>query len=679
VSLSEKRSRLDRLIGSRWAHWSVLALVMVFFMRGWLNGRLPASPRMEMVVQFTTTWFILDELRQGRLLTPWNPWEFGGFPWIRLLAWPLYMILAAISWAGIPMETALKALAFVGFAASGVTMYELARLLTGRWQAALVAGLVYMISPFHIQMAVDWWEFIAFWALLPLPFLFYEMALRRPEKRARLLALAALCLGLFPLVSPERTFVSSVWFGAYALAREIMRAAKREASWRNAAGRLAAVAGMAALVALVMMLPAALELPNLSAHLNRGMAAEAGSALLADYSASPRLLLGALLQRIKISVDRATLPVIWKSFGSLFAWYLGWPALGLAALGLAQIRKWEVWLAALLGGLALWLSFGPTVPFNPFQHLPLFSTLMPFRGLMLMVFFLSILAGFGVMTAGQIVRRVPLGVWAALALLVVVVDFRPAGDVFGSVRSYFTEDEKAAYVFLAEQPGEWRLWEPHGALQKQYVSSYSLPLAPVKRFRGHEMEGLPVHTWELLNGGDEKAVLDMLSVRFVMLRKNDPEYARLLGDAASAGFTVKAWDSPGVEIWEKPDSRPFAILRSAQGGLVDGRAEYTRESPTRIRVQAAPASRAALTISEAWYPNWRVFVNGKAAPLLRADNMLQGVELEAGEHEVLFAYVEPLYIAATRLLSGLAALALLVAAIWNPRARALGDGIKHAI
>ena len=678
MSSSEKGSRLGRLIGSRWVHWGVLALVMLFFMRGWLNGRLPASPRMEMIVQFATTWFILDELRQGRLLTPWNPWEFGGFPWIRLLAWPLYLILALISWAGIPMEAALKALAFVGFAASGVAMYELARLLTGRWQAGLVAGLVYMISPFHIQMAVDWWEFIAFWALLPLPFLFYELALRRPEKRVRFLALAALCLGLFPLVSPERTFVSSVWFGAYALLREVMRVARREASWRNATARLAAVAGMAALVALVMMLPAAKELPNLSAYLNRGMGAEAGSTLLADYSASPRLLLGALLQRLKIPVDRATLPTIWKSFGSLFAWYLGWPALGLAALGLLQIRRCEVWMAALLGGLALWLSFGPTVPFNPFQQLPLFSTLMPFRGLMLVVFFLSVLAGFGVITAGQIFRRTPLGVWAALALLVVIVDFRPAGDVFGSVRSYFTEDERAAYAFLADQTGDWRLWEPRGVLQGQYVSSYSLPLAPVKRFRGHEMEGLPIHTWELMNGGDEKVALNLLSVRFAMARKNDPEYARLLGEVEEAGFTAKAWDSPDVEIWEKPDFRPFAILLAAQGGQVEGRVEYVRESPTRIRVHAAPANRAVLTISEAWYPHWRVFVDGNAAPLLRVDHMLQGVELEAGEHEVLFAYAEPLYIAVTRALSGLAALALLLATIWNPKVWAFEDGVKHA-
>lgn len=680
MASNEKQSRLGRLISSRWAHWGLLALVMLFFMRGWINGHLPASPRMEMIVQFTTTWFILDELRQGRLLTPWNPWEFGGFPWIRLLAWPLYLVLALISWAGIPVEAALKVLAFVAFAASGVTMYELARLLTGRWQAGLVAGLIYMISPFHLQTAIDWWEFIAFWALLPLPFLFYEMALRRPDRRVRFLALAALCLGSFPLVSPERTFACSVWFGAYAFLREITQAVRREVSWGSAAARLAAVAGMAALVALVMMLPAAVELPNLSAHINRGAGSEAGSTLLADYSASPKLLLGALLQRLRIPVDRASLPSIWKSFGGIFAWYLGWPALGLAALGLLQIRRREVWIAALLGGFALWLSFGPTVAFNPFQRLPLFSTLMPFRGLMLVIFFLSILAAFGVMAAERVFRRVPLGVWAGLAMAVVVVDFRPAGDVFTSVSSYFTDDEKVAYAFLAEQPGEWRFWEPRGIIQGQYVSSYSLPLAPVKRFRGHEMEGLPIHTWELLNGSGEKIALDLLSVRFAMLRKDDPAYDSLLRETESAGFTAKAWDSATVEIWEDTGHRPFVVLRSSaeSAGEASGPATYLRESPTRIRVQAAPKSRALLVVSEAWYPHWRVQVDGNPAPLERVDTMLQGVWLEPGSHIAVFEYKEPVYIQVIRWISAIAALLLLAVAVSNPQSRWLTDANGRA-
>jgi hypothetical protein len=653
---------------------------MLFTMRGWLNALLPASPRMEMIVEFTTSWFVLDELKQGRFLTSWNPWEFGGFPWMRLLAWPLYAIMALIAWAGIPMEQALKVLMFLGFAASGVAMYEFARLLAGRWQAGLLAGLIYMLAPFHVHTAVDWWEFVPFWALLPLPFLFYELALRRPEKRTRHLALTALSLGLFPWISPERTLVSAVWFGGYAILREASRAVRRETSWARAAVRLAAVGVCAAVVALAMVLPAALELKDLGAHHMRGSDNGAATVLLADYSASPALLLGALLRRLKIPVDTAALPTIWKSFGSIFAWYLGLPALALAALGLAQIRRYrEVWVVALLGAFALWLAFGPTVPFNPFQQLPLFKTLIPFRGLMLVTFSLSILAGFGLLTLERVVRRVPVNAWLALAVVVVIADFRPAGDVFTVTDSYFTEDEKAAYAFVAEQEGDWRLWEPISQNAVRYVATYALPLAPVSRFVGHWVEGTPIHTWELMDWGDRKTALDILSARYALLRKGDPEYGLFRSEAEDSGFVVKAWDAPTVEIWENPDHRPFAILRTAQGSLVDGQVEYIRESPTRIRVMAEPVSASTLVVSEAWYPHWRVFVDGEAAPLLRVDQMLQGVELRPGTHDVQFVYQEPLHIPATRILSGLAALSLIVLAALRPKTKISGDKVGRTI
>ncbi len=420
-----KREGYKRILHSRWAHWAFLALVMLFFMRGWLNNRLPTSPRMEMIVEFTTSWFVLDELRHGRFLTPWNPWEFGGFPWMRLLAWPLYASVALIGWAGVPMEQALKVLAFLGFAASGVAMYEYVRLLTGRWQAALVAGLVYMISPYHIHTAVDWWEFVPFWALLPLPFLFYEWALRRPEKRTRFLALSALSLGLFPWVSPERALVSAVWFGGYAVLREAARVVRRETSAAQALLRLAGIGVGAGVLAAGMVLPVAVELKHLGAYHMRGSQEGAATVLLADYSASPLLLWSALLRRVGAPVDTAALPAIWRSFGALFAWYLGWPVLGLAALGLTQLRKHRgTWVIAVLGVLALWLAFGPTVAVNPFQQLPLFRTLIPFRGLMLVVFALAVLAGLGFTVLEQALRRIPTNAWLALVLLVLVVDFR---------------------------------------------------------------------------------------------------------------------------------------------------------------------------------------------------------------------------------------------------------------
>jgi uncharacterized membrane protein YfhO len=41
-----------------------------------------------------------------------------------------------------------------------------------------------------------------------------------------------------------------------------------------------------------------------------------------------------------------------------------------------------------------------------------------------------------------------------------------------------------------------------------------------------------------------------------------------------------------------------------------------------------------LVVSDAWYPGWSATVDGKPAPLLRADYALVGVALPAGRHVV---------------------------------------------
>jgi len=50
-----------------------------------------------------------------------------------------------------------------------------------------------------------------------------------------------------------------------------------------------------------------------------------------------------------------------------------------------------------------------------------------------------------------------------------------------------------------------------------------------------------------------------------------------------------------------------------------------------------------LTIAESWYPHWRVWVDGKAATVVRANGALLGVWLAAGKHRVEFCFNRPWY------------------------------------
>jgi hypothetical protein len=89
------------------------------------------------------------------------------------------------------------------------------------------------------------------------------------------------------------------------------------------------------------------------------------------------------------------------------------------------------------------------------------------------------------------------------------------------------------------------------------------------------------------------------------------------------------------------------ILDSAPHPYPDGRTVTPSDSATatierlgfnEIRVRTSSNSPAILVLSEVYYPDWKVEVDGTPAKLLRADHILRGVALEGGDHEVVFRY-----------------------------------------
>jgi hypothetical protein len=83
-----------------------------------------------------------------------------------------------------------------------------------------------------------------------------------------------------------------------------------------------------------------------------------------------------------------------------------------------------------------------------------------------------------------------------------------------------------------------------------------------------------------------------------------------------------------------------------------------------------------LVLSEVYYPDWQVEVDGQPAEMLRADFILRGVALEGGEHEVVFRYDTTLikksaYASATTL--GVVTLILIAGLVFASRGRKGGS------
>jgi hypothetical protein len=67
-------------------------------------------------------------------------------------------------------------------------------------------------------------------------------------------------------------------------------------------------------------------------------------------------------------------------------------------------------------------------------------------------------------------------------------------------------------------------------------------------------------------------------------------------------------------------------------------AAVTRYAPDRIEVEASLPEPGLLVLAEIWYPGWQVTVDGQARPVERVADILRGVSLDAGTHQVVFAY-----------------------------------------
>jgi hypothetical protein len=85
-----------------------------------------------------------------------------------------------------------------------------------------------------------------------------------------------------------------------------------------------------------------------------------------------------------------------------------------------------------------------------------------------------------------------------------------------------------------------------------------------------------------------------------------------------------------------------------------GEVAFESYAPKRIVLRARAEQPAVLLLNDKYDPNWRVLVDGRPAPLLRANFIMRAVTMPAGEHTVEFRF-EP---TVTYLYVSLAAIAL---------------------
>jgi hypothetical protein len=188
----------------------------------------------------------------------------------------------------------------------------------------------------------------------------------------------------------------------------------------------------------------------------------------------------------------------------------------------------------------------------------------------------------------------------------------------------------------------------------------------------------------------ESPIMDLLGVRTVVGPQEAPlrSTPRLVGGlglfdrptAFPPAFLASCWelvaDSGGIArlgAMTSSELRSTAIVVDGSAARRDlggapagtcrnaGAVSVDRYEPERVALTAHSDQPSVLVLTDAWFPGWKVSVDGKPASVLRVDHALKGVALPGGAHRVEFEF-RPAVVPAGAAVSGLT---LLILATWS--------------
>lgn len=388
---------------SRWAAPAFLggaALLALLFYREFVFHPERLLFGTDMVVEgFPLRRFAVDELRAGRGLPLWNPFVYGGMPYLATLPGPvfypssfLYLLLPlyrAIGWTFV-LHTFLAA-AFGWFAARAFRLSP---------PSAAVTGVAFALSGYLLSTLYGGHDGRMFAiALVPLVFGATERGLRTGAGAWFLAAGAGIGLQIFT-PHTQVMYFSCLWLLAYAAYRLVWMAGEREGGWTALRGRALWVAtafGLAAAIGAIQLLPTYALLD----HVGRA-AAEEGYAFAASWALPPQEVTALVLPDLIGSLE-----TYWGGNPfKLHTEYAGGLAVVLAAVAVAgsfagdamHRERRTVWFLTAAGAGSLLFALGSATPLHrvAYEAIPFMGS---FRAPSMMLgpgaFFLALLAGFG--------------------------------------------------------------------------------------------------------------------------------------------------------------------------------------------------------------------------------------------------------------------------------------------
>ena len=690
--------------------------------------------------------------RQHHALPLWNPFIFGGLPYVGATHGDIFYPTAWLRWF-LPLDLATN-LTFAGhLVLAGGAMYALLRGLRLSWTAAVTGGLAYQLTGIvasQVSPGHDGKLFVS--ALAPLLFLALLRAVRGPSTSAYGAAalLVALALHGHPQTSYYLLVAGGIWtlFLVFAGSEGLQGSARwRALAWSG----VAVVLGFG--VYAIQILPVLDYLP----FSPRGAGGPSGGWEYATgYALPPAELFSTFLPQLNGFKETYAGTNFLKDHTE----HLGALVIVLAACGLGGTSRRRERLAfGVIAILFLLVAFGGHTPFYRawYEIMPMMKKVraagMAFYLVALVV---SVYAAFGVerLLTGEVsVRRVGVGVgiFAVLGLLGTVggldgvaqaiaapqlieraVQNAPAihagalrlfviaalsgavllglcasrltglgaaaallavvgADLWSVDREFFEfgypdrlYGGDAVTTTMRKTPLPFRVLDPKG----RYGGAGGLEVYPGSWLQGQDVPQLLGYHGQELNNFDDllggkndwtnqvnPAVLQLFAVRYIVLNQTQaiPGFHKLLDSVvATPGSRAVLFEADSPPPWVRlmagavkaPDAQAAGVVTNPQFPALDVAVypDSVRLSPADLggKVPPPPAATAKLAawepgairiaiegrdtrplylvVAENWYKDWEATVDGKPAPLLRAQHTLLSVEVPPGAREVAFVF-----------------------------------------
>ncbi len=394
VFASERRTVVFLVLGS-------LILVRFYFAKGeFAHGA-------DTHLHVTYAWLAATSMTQGEVPI-WTHYFCNGTPYLQFYGFLFYYLVGLVNLALQAPFLSIKFVLGAAHALSGLGVYLFVRRLTGSRQAGFVAGLAYVLSFWHTQQVLIMGRLplSLFYALLPLPFFFWEGLRNHPNRLAQAIG-GGIALGCLHVTHPGYGFWATFFLMLYAVVRYRMtRSEDTPFSIRH--GLLLFGGGT--------LLGAYLTVPM---YLERGLTGLHAGFYMSDFPAPTwRHLLLWSNYRFRL----------FQAQDHWYGGYLGMSLVAIALWGLVRIvrsERVEVRASGLPIGIcligSLLLVFGYRWPV--LKSLGVVQAMNASRYLLFVVFFVAVLVGlFAAARAAG--RKRPVGVFVAI-LVVVLADLGP--------------------------------------------------------------------------------------------------------------------------------------------------------------------------------------------------------------------------------------------------------------